>query len=283
MDIRPDETLRPQQAEVQRLLGQCILRLQACELTVKFIMAHHRIETPFSSLNQKVVDRAEAVSRKTLGMLMGQLVGSYLIKVKTELEEAALPEPQSDFEGIRFEVTQGMFAEDYDRTEAALKDLVILRNRLVHQFLGDHNFSTLDGCRAAQHVLEEALERIGMHLRELQSWAKSIAQYHQAAMNAVQSAEFHEAFVHGIKPDGTVFWPIAGIVGALREAAIELAVEGWVQLDQAADWIAQHYPGQVPAKYGCKTWPHVLDQSGAFDLVYRSVEGKRTAFYRPRS
>jgi hypothetical protein len=37
----------------------------------------------------------------------------------------------------------------------------------------------------------------------------------------------------------------------------------WVRFDEALAWIAEWHPGQVPQKYGCKTWPQVLSESGA--------------------
>jgi len=54
-------------------------------------------------------------------------------------------------------------AEDYDRTQGDLRELVQLRNNLVHHFIDQHDLWSIDGCRAAHDALVAACERIGKH------------------------------------------------------------------------------------------------------------------------
>jgi hypothetical protein len=99
----------------------------------------------------------------------------------------------------------------------------------------------------------------------------------------VKSKEFHDLIVNGVALDGTVDWPMAGCVRALREAVKELAVNDWTPLDAAVGWMARRHPEQTPAKYGCRRWRQVLHVSGLFDIQYRDADGGgRRLWFRPR-
>lgn len=77
----------------------------------------------------------------------------------------------------------------------------------------------------------------------------------------------HWSTVSGYTPNrldpelGKIHWPVAGIVGALREAFHTLSIDDWVSLDAAARWITEHHPQQTPQKYGCSRWRHVIHES----------------------
>lgn len=71
-------------------------------------------------------------------------------------------------------------------------------------------------------------------------------------------------------------------VRALREAASELAVDGWTSVAEAGRWISKRHPEQLPAKYGCSSWRQVLHESRLFELRYRDVGGQRTAWFKAR-
>jgi len=71
--------LQPLQRDVQRLLGRCLLRLQQYERLMKAIVAHHEISGPAHSLEAIRAARIEDAATKTLGTLIGQLFGSYVV------------------------------------------------------------------------------------------------------------------------------------------------------------------------------------------------------------
>jgi hypothetical protein len=118
-----------------------------------------------------------------------------------------------------------------------------------------------------------------MRLRE---WAASIEAVLREVGEHVRSETFHDAVVNGIDPDGSVFWPGAGIVSALREASQTLAVDGWTDIAAAGQWIARRYPHQTPEKYGCSTLPQILHESGEFELRREERDGRRRRVYRVR-
>ncbi|QVL50990.1 MAG: OST-HTH/LOTUS domain-containing protein [Thiocapsa sp.] len=105
-------------------------------------------------------------------------------------------------------------------------------------------------------------------------------QARRLAAEFAQSDAFYDIMFNGIFPDGTVNWPAAGIVRALREAANELAVDGWTPVAAAERWIMERSPEQQPNKYRCTSWRQALHESRLFELRYRVVGGERAAWYR---
>jgi hypothetical protein len=81
-----NDALTMQQREVQRLLGRCLLRLQQYEKLMKAIVAHHEISAAGSPLASDQEQRIADAASKTLGTLVGTLLGSY---VTTDQVEAA--------------------------------------------------------------------------------------------------------------------------------------------------------------------------------------------------
>ena len=279
MTTLSDDALQTLQREIQGLLGRCLLRLQQYERLIKAIVAHHEIAGPPHALEAIRVARVNETARKTLGTLVGDLLGSYVVtnEVGTSLKIAANSPEETD--SFSFRTHLGLSDADFARTENELKELVLLRNNLVHHFIDQHNLWSLDGCRDAHAALVAAYSRIGQHFEELRGWAEHMEQCRRLAAAFVQSDEFRDLVINGIAPDGTVDWLAAGIVRALREAAVELAVDGWVSIAEAGRWISERFPEQVPAKYGCSSWRQVVHESQAFEIRYFERDGQRSANY----
>lgn len=281
LPIQPiDEELQTLQREVQRMLGRCLLRLQQYEQLMKAIVAHHEISASGSPLESNQAERIADAANKTLGTLVGTLLGTYV--TSGEQDEVAEPDTPDNIISFKMKMSLQMSAEDFDRTQNDLKDLVLLRNNLVHHFIDQHDFWNLDGCRGAQKSLVAAYSRIDQHFEQLRGWAEHMDQARRLAAEFAQSDAFRDLVINGIAPDGSVDWPAAGIVRALREAADQLAVEEWTPVASAGRWIAERHPDQLPAKYGCSSWRQVVHESGLFELRYREVNGQRAAWYRPK-
>lgn len=133
---------------------------------------------------------------------------------------------------------------------------MLLRNNLVHhfidhQFIDQHDLWSTDGCRSARDALVAAYHRIDQQFEQLRGWAEHMDQARRLVAELVQSDVFRDLVINGIAPDGTVDWPAAGIVRARREAANELAVDGWTPVAAAGRWIMERSPEEQPNKYGC--------------------------------
>ena len=276
-----EEDPQSMQREVQRLLGRCLIRIQQYERLMKAIVAHHDISGPAHALEAILAARVGDASTKTLGALVGQLVSSY---VTTETasgkeKEFELPDNALSF-GFRAQLS--LSPEDYIRTQDELRELVSLRNMLVHHFIDQHDLWTTEGCRSAREALDVSYARIDQHYEQLRRWAEHMEQARQLMAEFVQSEPFRDAFFNGIAPDGSVDWAWAGIVRVLREAARELAVEGWTPVEVAERWMLDRYPDQQPAKYGCTSLRQVLHESRLFELRHHKVDGLLVARYRPK-
>lgn len=275
----PSDDVAALQREAQRHLGRCVLRLQQYERLIKAIVAHHEISGPAHALENIRAARVSDAATKTLGTVVAQLLGSYLVREgdQSTAKEVDLP---TEVNAFSMRLNLNVSAEDYIQIQSDLKDLVDLRNDLVHHFIDRHDLWTIDGCRSAQEALTAAYTRIDRHFEQLRGWAEHMDQTRRLAAEFVQSDAFRDLVLNGIAPDGKVDWPAAGIVRALREAATELAVQGWTPVAGAGRWIAERHPDQTPAKYGCSSWRQVVHESRLFEMQYRDIDGQRAAWYR---
>ncbi|MBN8714042.1 MAG: OST-HTH/LOTUS domain-containing protein [Xanthomonadales bacterium] len=247
---------------------------------MKAIVAHHEISATGLPLVSDQEQRITDAASKTLGTLVGTLLGSCVIT--DAMENASGPDARDDTMSFKMKVNLHTSIGDYDRIQSDLKELVLLRNNLVHHFIDQHDVWSLDGCRSARDTLTAAYNRIDQHFEQLRSWAEHMDEARRLAAEFCQSDTFHDLVIHGIAPDGSVDWAAAGIVRTLREAAAELAVDGWTQVDAAGRWVAERHPDHPPAKYGCSSWRQVVHESRLFELRYRDVDGKRVAWYRTK-
>lgn len=271
----PDLELRVLQASVQQRLGQCVVQLQAYEGLIKAILAECEVSGTANGLDSEA--RAADTGRKTLGLLVGQLMGSFLTAEPQTSAPADEPKPADGLPSFRIRMQIGIPADEFARIESDLKDFVCLRNELIHHFIEQHDLKTVAGCRFAEDALIAAHCRIERHWDDLRQWAQDLIQTRQQVADFLGSG-----MVRAILVSGKVPWPMTPIVAALREAAAELAVDGWAPVVEASELVLLRYPDELPANYGCSSWRQVLQESGIFELRYRETEGHRTAWYREK-
>ena len=184
------------------MLGRCMLRLQQYERLIKAIMAGHEISAPVQEVEAARAKRAEVAGRKTLGTLVGELVGSFLVAGEPD-DIPDTPDDPSDRRAtvsIRFKLS--LSAEDYAQTETELRELVQLRNTLVHHFIDLHDLWSVEGCRRAQEVLDADYMRIDQHYQRLWSWAEDMDRALRDVAEYARSDEFRELVVSGTVPAG---------------------------------------------------------------------------------
>ncbi|MBL4926487.1 hypothetical protein [Fuscibacter oryzae] len=179
--------------EVFRLFGQCILQLQHYEISLKSLIAAHRISIPASAVSEADIERARTnrvaqTNHHTLGTLIGEMTGSFL--ASDVGQDAVAASERLSAVDIRMGIT--LPPEDFAQTTADLRDLVVLRNFLVHHFLEQHDLGTLSGCLTAQRVLMDSLERVGQAHSDLCSWAEGMSQAREAMALYLQTGEFQD-------------------------------------------------------------------------------------------
>ena len=160
------------QRDVQRKLGRCLLRLQQYEILVKALVAHGDIAGPPAGLQGVRDAQVACAQKKTSGALVGMLTERHLTSV--EVDDSA-EEPQ-DNGGVwfRFRFQVALDAVQHQVTTAALKELVDLRNELVHHFLQRFNVWERQGCIAANAYLDASFETIDDHYLTLRGWAQGM-------------------------------------------------------------------------------------------------------------
>jgi hypothetical protein len=262
-------------------MGRCLLRLQQYERLMKALLASHELGGPVDELQAVHAARVEKFADQTLGQLVRALFESYVVVEGAErsvLDDSKVP---TDRVSMSFQFRMEMDPERRSKVKAAIEDLVRMRNDLVHHLIERFDVWTDEGCAAALDHLGSAYERIDGHFHELREWAENMDRARTTAASFAQSQVFLDMVLDGIAPDGTVDWQNAGIVRALRDAVTTVSEDGWRRLDDARAWIAQRHPEQAPERYGCRTWPQVLNESRAFRLEYRPDGDRRVAWFRP--
>ncbi|MFJ5296859.1 OST-HTH/LOTUS domain-containing protein [Pseudomonas sp. NPDC088368] len=270
------------QRTVQRKLGRCMLQLQQYERLLKAMVAHSELSGPPEQLQTIRDEKVAFAHKKTLGFLVGMLTENYL-KLPDLADESEQTEPIDQI-WISFRCQLELPEERYAETTAALKELVDLRNELVHHFLQRFDLWGLDGCIAAETYLDESYETVDGHYLTLRDWAKSMDEARQLMVSFMETPEYRDFAINGIGPDGTVHWASNGITNCLREAETKLAQAGWTPLLEAIHWIAKTYPEQTPKRYGCGSWRHVIHESQQFEIRKQSQADKAATvvWYRSR-
>jgi hypothetical protein len=195
------------QHEVQRKLGRCMLRLQQYERVLKAVISIMAVEGPPEQLQALRDEKALGVHKLTLGALVGMFTGEYLIP-----ESSASPagpdndasKPPSDIAWISVRYSVAMSPEYHAQIKADLRELVDLRNVLVHHFIEHFDIADEDGCRAASTHLDSCYERIDGHCERLKAWVAGMSEMQAQAASFVRSKDFEDALVHGIAPETPV-------------------------------------------------------------------------------
>jgi hypothetical protein len=280
----PSDDVPDLQHIVQRKLGRCLLRLQQYERLLKAMVAHGELSSPAGRLHTIREQKIACAQKKTMGTLVGMLTESFLTPPPPNEDESQTEADLGDQIWLRYRYQLEMPAEHYEASKADLKELVDLRNKLVHHFIERFDLWSESGCQAAVGFLEESYETINRHCLNLQSWAKHMSEARAKLASLMQSQAFEDMLIDGIREDGSVYWPGSGICRCLREAETKLAEGGWTRLEAAIRWIGGTYPEQTPKRYGCSSWRHVLSESRQFEIREPQAYDERTAvWYRCKS
>jgi len=282
MDVSLERELDAHQKEVQLFLGKCILRLQQYERLIKAIVADHKVSGPAHSIEQVRAARAEETARKTLGSLVGELIGSYVVPSDERAPQDTSSSLAEDDAWIALGTQLSLPASEFARINQELKELVALRNDLVHHFFDHFDMQSVDGCVVAKESLSVSLNRIEDHFQQLSEWAKDMIRMRRMLSEVVQSEAFRDKVFNSVSEDQALESEHSGVVIALREAFSVLSVDGWACVDEAGRWIAARNPEQTPSKYGCKSWRQVVHEASNFKLKYFEKQGRRSAFFQEK-
>lgn len=275
------------QREVQRHLGRCLLRLQQYEQLLKAFLAGHEIVGTVHIAPTRRAERQETLRTATLGNLVTTFLGEYLTDSEAEGREMdSLDEEVSatGLPGIRINMTMQMPAERIAETTSALRELVGLRNSLVHHMLEAFDVWTLEGCVSAAKHLSQSYARIDQRFEELRGWVGHANKARSLIAQFLESQQFQELLFHGERSESSIEWGTSDIVASLRKALVAVGDGVWARLDEAAAWIGRVNPELLPKCYGCVSWPQVLHESRVFQIDHRKAEdGRKVTWFRERT
>ena len=272
-----------QRESLFRLLGRCLVRVQAVELLLKRLLAVRTFGGTVEELEENLAARHADYRTNTLGTLVKEVLGSYLVSETYEYPGA--PEP-SRLSGLYVHV-HNVVTLSYERLlemRQLFNLLVSTRNDAVHHLAELFPLGTPEGLTQAHEFLgcfEKCLDEVWA---ESKAWAESHDKSIELTGRLMREPEFESLLFDGIHPDGTVDWEVAGIVRALRNAADALAPGSWTPLDDAVAWIRREAPLQIPSRYKCSTYRQAIHESKAFEVKReRGADGATTFFYRAKT
>lgn len=267
-------TVSALQLDVQRKLGRCMLRLQQYEKMVKVLAVNFEIEGPAEQLQDIRKKREAALANQTLGGLVTALSGTYLLPRPPDGEAEAETEwePPDDRQlWLRMQMRISLAPQDHEQLVSGLRELVSLRNRLVHHFIDMFELASMQGCLAAGAFLDNSYAQIELHCTQAQDWLRTMDESRRRLASFMTSETWSDWLFHGIQPDGTVEWKQSSMVEHLREAEAALAVAGWAPLRQVVQRMQALHPEYTLERYGRASWRQILNDCGHFDQ--RGVEG----------
>jgi len=253
---------------VQLLLGRCLLKLQEYELLLKRILVNTAFSGSPADVRLQLAEKSFSLRKKMMGELVGMLANTFLTSAALDNNSSLSSAHTNNVAWVETRM-QFVFSEErYIETRDSLKELVSLRNELVHHFISKFNLSTSEGCAAAEAFLNVSYAKIDENHQLLKAWRDTLVAA-QAKFTSLLDDPMFQCFLDGICPDGTVDWPRAGIVQGLRDAEGFLAINGWTSLSAAIEWVSKNSPEQRPSRYGCSSWRQVLHESRQFDVRKR--------------
>jgi hypothetical protein len=275
-----DKEIIELRGEVFELMGRCILNLQNYELGMKQFLStsEFRVNSRGSDLPQRRARYAE----KTLGQLIKAFTGNHVTAISQKSTSDEMVDNRVP-SGVEIEVRAGI---EMDETEHALlienlRELVALRNQLVHHFLSDYPLSDQENCLSAKKHLSSSLELIKHHTDQLKGFFKSRTSAGQALSKFISSGDFSHYITYGFIPGEPINWPQTRVVEHLKAAELELQTKGWTELLIAIDWIKTKAPYLSPKSHGCPSWRALLHTSSLFEIRKEQLEdGTSKTLYR---
>ena len=146
--------------QVILLYGRCLLNLQQFELLLKRVLPVLKMEGNIDTLEGNRKLDAQVLSRRMLGQLIGEFVNRMCASKNEPELDAGIDLPY-----IRFKFELGNIEEHCAR----LRNLLGMRNELVHHFLKRFPLNSDENCEHAFRAMLKEFEKGRNHLYQLLS------------------------------------------------------------------------------------------------------------------
>jgi hypothetical protein len=232
--------------EVFRRIGRNLFLFQDIEAKLKYLAIAAGVEGPFSKLAQRVADRANKLSQKSMGILAGKLFSGVLSKTSRQ--------KQMQTDTWRLSVRVEVDDQYAEQLEAQIRSLVDERNRWAHHASTCCDFQSHESMRAAGEELDLQRIRILEVGAELSTICDGIRSHVEELAPFVNSPEFDAR------------WRLACAQRSLIDF-IKQSSEEWVPLERVGqvrrrfvDQLEEAHRSEVPGTR------RLLEQTGAVEF-----------------
>jgi hypothetical protein len=182
--------------EALRKLGRNIVNFSKIEGVLKYLLSVTQIDGLSTSTRNRFVDNYERFRKHTLGTLVGKLHD-------TVLGDDSQSKPQLDSSelgmSLSFKVTYGD-SDFLNAQKQALSDIVLERNKLIHEYLAPLDTSSIEDYYKLISLLDEQNPRLLAHLEELGWMLTSFIEGLKDLQSSIKSPDFYQ-FIHSSQSD----------------------------------------------------------------------------------
>lgn len=239
------DSLKYLRAKIERSIGQCLLQLQRYELGLKHFLSTTVVRGNTETLKDHQEARKVHFSNKTLGQLIGDLTGEYLVTSSPD-EDFSTPADESlenpKLSEFHFRFSMPLTEERHEALRAELSEIVLIRNELVHHFLEHFNLNEVSGCDDAVRHLAIVQQVVAQNFERLKEWDKNRRSAAKQAIEFMQSDEFGSMLSFGVYPGLPIVWSNTTAVALLKEAEEQLTRDGWTDLKSAIAMMQKKRP-----------------------------------------
>jgi hypothetical protein len=245
--------------DVLRKVGRNVVLFQQLEQLLKFVVANGNLSVFASELNELKKQKAEKVSKQTMGALVGQYVeNSNPESDKQSTEPEEINEAYFSF-SFRIECDD----DYYESRKEALAQLVAERNDLIHHLLPRFDMKSAESCESLCKELDEQSDKIRLEINRLKATAKALNDGRKEMVDYFQSEE-------GRKELELSFLRQSRLVLILGDIATQMTREdGWVLISNAGHLIKDHAPEeleQMKKVHGYSSLKKLIQASEVFDI-----------------
>lgn len=275
---RPDNAL-PDLNELKEQIaleyGRCLLQLQQFELMLKATLPTLKVSGFSDELAGNVERDRQLLGGKTLGHLVGQWSQRTTPGDEQEIDDDAL--------NSRAYISISFGLEDGEWMNEKLRQLLELRNELVHHFLSRFALNSEISCQDAISYLSTAASTIKSNRDTLISLLTAFEDGKKELFEFINSPVGKSLYYYGVIPGEPIDnWENTTIIQQLKFAEHSIAKDGWAQLNEAIRSIGQRWPELSPKLYGCSSWREVIHRSQLFEVDKRLSPTGVMTWYRTR-
>jgi hypothetical protein len=252
--------------DVLRKVGRNVVLFQQLEQLLKFVVANGNLSGFASELNELKKQKAEKVSKQTMGALVGQYVeNSNPVSDTSSNEPEVLDEPY-----LSFSFNIECDSDYYETKKEALAQLVSERNDLIHHLLPRFDMKSVESCETLGKELDVQSESIRLEIKNLQAMANALNDGRKEIVDFLQSKK-------GKKEFELSFLRQSRLVLMLGDIATQMSREdGWALISSAGHLVKEHAPEeleQMKEMHGYSSLKKLIQASEVFD-VHEEVTAK---------